>query len=40
MAIVGSIYLRFYFEIEMGTFLPTPTPTTLKFIPTPTPQPC
>jgi hypothetical protein len=26
MVIVASIYLRFYIEVGVGTFLPTPTP--------------
>jgi hypothetical protein len=26
MVIVASIYLRYYIEVGVGTFLPTPTP--------------
>jgi hypothetical protein len=33
MVIVVSIYLRFYIEVGVGIFLPTPTPP--KFLPTP-----
>jgi hypothetical protein len=43
MVIVASIYLRFYLEVRVSTFLQTPTPakipsdsTTLTL----TPQPC
>jgi hypothetical protein len=30
MVTVASIYLRFYIEVGVGTFLPTPTPTPPK----------
>jgi hypothetical protein len=33
MVTVASIYLRFYVEVGVGTFLPTPT-----FLPAPTPH--
>jgi hypothetical protein len=40
MAIVATIYLRFYIDVGVGTFLPTLTATPPK-IPSdsPTPQP-
>jgi hypothetical protein len=44
MFIVGSVYLRFYIEVGVGTYLPTPTRNILTdsdsvgtFLPTPTP---
>jgi hypothetical protein len=46
MVIVACIYLRFYIEVGVGTFLPTPTPSKVASdsyfttpTPTPTPQP-
>jgi hypothetical protein len=30
MVIVASIYLRFYIDVGVGTFLPTPTANPLK----------
>jgi hypothetical protein len=32
MVVVDGIYLRFYVEVRVGTFLPTPTPP--KFVQT------
>jgi hypothetical protein len=30
MVIVASIYLRFYIEVRVSIFLPTPTPTKIR----------